>query len=263
MDEIERNEPLADALFGGGTLLGVWAHPDDETYLSAGLMARAADAGSRVVTAFATRGEHGTDDPEAWPPAVLARRRAVELRRALGVLGAEAPTFLGHLDGACSVVDPAVGVAQVEALIDEVEPDVIVTFGRDGITGHDDHRAVSAWTIAAWQAVRRRRLRAPHLLVTALTPRFVRRNRRLHDDIGFFGPAGPLVTDEADLALRVALGEDELDRKVAALAAHASQTRALVDRMGAAAYRRWWAEECFRRPDLIELAMANGTEVAA
>ena len=28
-----------------GTILGVWAHPDDETYLSAGLMADAVDHG--------------------------------------------------------------------------------------------------------------------------------------------------------------------------------------------------------------------------
>ncbi len=49
----------------GRTLLGVWAHPDDEAYLSAGLMATAADAGARVVVATATRGEIGTDDPQA------------------------------------------------------------------------------------------------------------------------------------------------------------------------------------------------------
>ena len=29
-------------------------------------------------------------------------------------------------------------------------PDAIVTFGPDGITGHPDHRAVSQWTTAAW-----------------------------------------------------------------------------------------------------------------
>ncbi|HXV94036.1 MAG TPA: PIG-L family deacetylase, partial [Pseudonocardia sp.] len=47
-----------------GTILGVWAHPDDETFLTAGLMALAREAGNRVVCATATRGERGTDDPE-------------------------------------------------------------------------------------------------------------------------------------------------------------------------------------------------------
>jgi LmbE family N-acetylglucosaminyl deacetylase len=56
-----------------GTLLGVWAlHPDDEAYLSAGLMASARDAGQRVGVATATWGERGTDDSERWPPARLA-----------------------------------------------------------------------------------------------------------------------------------------------------------------------------------------------
>lgn len=38
-----------------GTILGVWAHPDDETYLSAGLMASAVRSGCRVVCVTATR----------------------------------------------------------------------------------------------------------------------------------------------------------------------------------------------------------------
>jgi LmbE family N-acetylglucosaminyl deacetylase len=49
------------------TLLAVWAHPDDEAYLSAGLAASAVDEGWRVVVATATRGEIGTDDPEGCP----------------------------------------------------------------------------------------------------------------------------------------------------------------------------------------------------
>jgi len=45
-----------------GTVLGVWAHPDDETYLSAGLMARSVEQGARVVCVTATRGEEGSWD---------------------------------------------------------------------------------------------------------------------------------------------------------------------------------------------------------
>ncbi len=52
-----------------GTVLGVCAHPDDEAYLSGGLMALARSAGSRVVCVTATRGEQGTTDPRTWPPA--------------------------------------------------------------------------------------------------------------------------------------------------------------------------------------------------
>ena len=47
-----------------GTLLGIWAHPDDEAYLSAGLMFRAREAGHRVVVATATRGELNAGEVE-------------------------------------------------------------------------------------------------------------------------------------------------------------------------------------------------------
>ena len=59
-----------------GTVLGIWAHPDDEAYLSGGLMSIAArDHGNRVACVTATRGELGTADPEpgrlrGWRPRV-------------------------------------------------------------------------------------------------------------------------------------------------------------------------------------------------
>jgi hypothetical protein len=57
---------------GLGTVLGIWAHPDDEAFLSAGLMAAARDVGQRVVCVTATLGEHGTATGNAgqrrgWP----------------------------------------------------------------------------------------------------------------------------------------------------------------------------------------------------
>lgn len=42
-----------------GTVMTVWAHPDDETYLSGALCAMLRDAGQRVVCVTATRGEAG------------------------------------------------------------------------------------------------------------------------------------------------------------------------------------------------------------
>ena len=75
---------MADEL---GTILGVWAHPDDETYLMAGLMVRAVRNGSRVVCVTATRGEGGSLDEEKWPSATMGKVREKELLRSLAVLG--------------------------------------------------------------------------------------------------------------------------------------------------------------------------------
>jgi LmbE family N-acetylglucosaminyl deacetylase len=135
-----------------GTVLGVWAHPDDEAYLSAGLMAAARDAGQRVVVATATYGEQGTPDPQRWPAQRLAALRRYELAASLAVVAVHEHRWLGYTDGGCAAVEPQAGASVVGRLIDEVRPDTIVTFGPDGMTGHPDHQTISAWVSQAWQA---------------------------------------------------------------------------------------------------------------
>ena len=71
------------------TMLSIWAHPDDETFLAAGIMAAAVDRGDRVVCVSATAGERGTPDPEAWPPARLGALRRREAAAAMAVLGVD------------------------------------------------------------------------------------------------------------------------------------------------------------------------------
>jgi LmbE family N-acetylglucosaminyl deacetylase len=82
-----------------GTIVGIWAHPDDEAYLSGGLMAMARDNGQRVVCVTATRGELGTPDPVAWPPDRLAAERTRELARCLAVLGVHEHHWLDYATG--------------------------------------------------------------------------------------------------------------------------------------------------------------------
>ena len=70
-----------------GTILGVWAHPDDEAYLSAGLMADAVRRGNRVVCVTATRGEAGSQDPDRWRSEEMPRSRERALAACLRTLG--------------------------------------------------------------------------------------------------------------------------------------------------------------------------------
>ena len=103
-----------------GTILGIWAHPDDEAYLSGGLMAMARNHGSRVVCVTATRGELGTPDPVAWAPVRLAAERTGELARGLEILGVTEHHWLGYADGACADVPAAEAVERLRDLIEEV-----------------------------------------------------------------------------------------------------------------------------------------------
>jgi LmbE family N-acetylglucosaminyl deacetylase len=224
-----------------GTVLAVWAHPDDEAYLAGGLMALAADAGCRVVCVTATRGEHGTADRLRWPPARLAAVRERELAASLAALGVKEHHWLGIEDGSCAAASPIGPVATIARLIREVGADTVVTFGPDGMTGHSDHRAVSRWTTQAW-AVSGARGRLLHATSTAT---FARRFRSVHERFAVFDPGLPGVSPEADLALHLSLGGELLDRKVAALRAQASQTAGLITAMGEDLFREWCAEESF------------------
>ena len=127
---------------GLGTILSIWAHPDDETYLAGGVMAAAAAQGQRVVCVSASAGEHGTDDPATWPPDRLGQVRRWEAAAAMAVLGVDEHHHLGLPDGALAEHDRD-GRARVGQLIDEVRPDTILTFGPDGRTFHPDHIAVA------------------------------------------------------------------------------------------------------------------------
>ena len=69
-----------------GTILGVWAHPDDEAYLSAALMAAARRNDQRVYVVTATKGEAGTWDEERWPTPKMGEIRDAELMRCLSRL---------------------------------------------------------------------------------------------------------------------------------------------------------------------------------
>jgi LmbE family N-acetylglucosaminyl deacetylase len=222
------------------TLLGVWAHPDDEAYLSSGLMARVRQLGGRVAVVTATRGEHGTDDPRRWPPEELAAVRELELKASLAEVGVHEHHWLAYRDGELGGVPLAQGAGDLVPLVDELRPDVIVTFGADGMTGHDDHRAVSAWATEAW----RRTGRHGELWYATVTPEFHREWGELNEQVGLWTDTPP-VTPRAELAAMVRLSGSLLDRKHRALRAHASQTRVLEDVVGAARYREWWSTETF------------------
>ena len=224
-----------------GTVLSVWAHPDDETYLAGGLMAAARANGQRVVCVAATAGEHGTDDVVAWPPSRLATVRRAEAAAAMAVLGVTEHHILGLTDGSLSVDDEA-AIASIEQLIDEVQPDTIITFGPTGATFHPDHIAVHHWVTAAWE----RRGSGARLLYAASTADNLRRFRRLFEEWGVYmtdeRPVG--VPDDA-VAVHLHLDRAALDRKVAALQAMPTQTAGVMASTDPAEFEGLLEQETF------------------
>jgi LmbE family N-acetylglucosaminyl deacetylase len=229
------------------TMLGVWAHPDDESYLSSVLMSRIVTVGGRVVLATATRGERGG----SGDPAELAVVRERELRSAMSSLCVRDLRFLGYEDGECPGVNPFEATASIIALIDDVRPDIVVTFGPDGITGHPDHVAISKWTTAAAIATGHEKL-----LYATMTEDFVSSREALHTELGVWMEGEPCSVPDDDIALHVAPTARERELKRRALRAHASQVSPLIELIGDDAFDGWWVDEFFRRPTLDEWADA-------
>ena len=230
-----------------GTILGVWAHPDDESYLCAGLMARAVRAGARVVCVTATRGELGSPDEERWPSgAPLAVVRTAEMEAALAVLGITEHHWLDYPDGGCAGVDQDEAVRRVAAIMAEVDPDTVLTFGPDGMTGHDDHKAACRWATAAFDQVAKP---GAVLGYATNTPDWNARFVPALDELNVYMGVQPPEHDAADLLVLEDLTGDLLETKLRALKAMTSQVQPLIDAVGEETYRAAMAQEAFRRRD--------------
>lgn len=226
-----------------GTILGVWAHPDDETYLSAALMAAAVRNGQRMVCVTATRGEKGSWDEERWPSATMGQVRQAELERCLEILGVTEHRWLGYLDAECADVSLDEGIARAVSLIDEVAPDTVLTFGPDGMTDHPDHKAVSAWTTAAFGRAAKPGAR---LMYATQTPEWAERFVPILNRFNVFAPGTPPVTARAELAIDLTIPADLLDLKMRAIEAHASQVDGMLSVYGPDLFREANAGEYFR-----------------
>ncbi len=230
-----------------GTILGVWAHPDDETYLSGGLMAAAIRAGNRVVCVTATKGEGGSMDEQRWPSETLAEVREEELIDALGVLGVSEHRWLGFADGGCDQVPLEEGVAVVGALLEEFRPDSVLTFGPEGMTGHPDHKVVHAWAKTALQ----RTSPKADLYCATNTPEWAAEVLPLSVGLDiFFEPDTPPVTPRSELSFEYVIPSDILELKWQALLAQRSQTERLIEALGADVLKSFNATEPFVRLEI-------------
>ncbi len=133
-------------------LLGVFAHPDDESRIVGGTLAKYASEGVTISLVVATRGEAGEcGEPPLCTPEELPRVREAELREACAILGVQDLTILDHRDGTLAAVDRAELIGQIVEAIRRVRPHVLLTFGPEGRTLHPDHIAIHEAATAAFE----------------------------------------------------------------------------------------------------------------
>ena len=236
-------------------LLLVHAHPDDETLTTGGTLARyAADADTAVTLVTCTLGEQG----EVIPPELgllaadaadqLGGYRIGELAAACAALGVTDHRFLGGTgrwrDSGMVLAGHAVRAAaperlhpralaahdaladQVDALTDvleQVRPQVVVTYGPDGGYGHPDHVRAHDITAAAVRRVPEvARLYATVASSSSLAAGLAALRGAPGLPFRLPGPDELPTVPDAEVAVRLDVSARRAAR-LAALAAHATQ----------------------------------------
>ena len=144
----------------------VFAHPDDEGFGFGGTLAMLARRGHRVTMICATSGDVGEiSDPALATPETLAEVRRQEMRQAMSVTGIEDVRFLLYRDSGMDgtpdnrhpdslyQAPPETVVARITAILEERQPDVVITHDPTGGYGHPDHVTVSRRATAAVSSI--------------------------------------------------------------------------------------------------------------
>jgi len=126
------------------------AHPDDESFLVAGICCKYGEQGVRLALVTATLGEAGkTGDPPVCNQEDLPKVREAELTTASELLNITQVHRLGHRDQQLAQVSPETVRRQLVQLIRLHRPQIVVTFDPNGANLHSDHIAISRFTMDA------------------------------------------------------------------------------------------------------------------
>jgi N-acetyl-1-D-myo-inositol-2-amino-2-deoxy-alpha-D-glucopyranoside deacetylase len=224
--------------------LFVHAHPDDETINNGATMAQLVEDGVAVTLITCTRGEEG----EVLVPELshiashaedkLGQHRIVELANAMKELGVKDHRFLGEyrdsgMMGAPQNENPACfwkcdveeAAKKLAAIIDEIKPQVMVTYDEFGGYGHPDHIqthrvAMRASEISNWQIQKI----FWNIMPKSVVAQGMEAMKAQGSD--FFGAESvddlPFVKDDSFVSA-VIHAPNQVDKKMAAMKAHATQ----------------------------------------
>jgi LmbE family N-acetylglucosaminyl deacetylase len=207
----------------------VFAHPDDDTFGVGGSLALHAQDELELTVILATSGEAGRiADASLATRDVLGMVREAEDLASWRALGLEPDVrFLRHPDGGLGQLPRQGLVEQLRSIFEELAPEVVVTFGPDGITGHPDHVAIGA---AATDAFDTATADGPgafllHVAIAARDLDLLNQGLRVRglQPIDSTQPFMPRPVPDEEIGVRVDCS-GVLDRKLEALRAHKTQS---------------------------------------
>jgi LmbE family N-acetylglucosaminyl deacetylase len=113
----------------------VFAHPDDESFGPGGTIAKYSQE-HEVYILCCTDGDHQEKG--------LKDVRSKELLASSQILGVKQVFFLGFTDGELSNNKYSELASKIQAILDEIQPETVITFNSNGVSGHIDHMAVTS-----------------------------------------------------------------------------------------------------------------------
>ena len=152
-------------------LLAIFAHPDDESFRAGGMLAILADNDVCVQVLSLTRGQAGScGDPPVCSQEELPQIREAELKCACNTLGIQPPIIWDYEDGKLSEANENKMIQRITDLIVKLQPEVLLTWPPDGLSGHLDHVMVSRWATKAFEKTRHHHMHGPHTLYYMAVP---------------------------------------------------------------------------------------------
>lgn len=135
--------------------LAIVAHPDDESYLMAGSAMLFAQKQQSFGLICATKGEKGSSKlGRPVTEAEVGQIREQELREAGRIFKSDIIEVLEYPDGGLYQVDFDGLVQDLVSRINQYRPEIIITFGPEGISGHKDHQTIGRAALAAAKLAR-------------------------------------------------------------------------------------------------------------
>jgi len=216
----------------------VHAHPDDESIETGATMAKYAAEGAHVTLVTCTLGELGEIIPPELAhltPDELGEHRIGELDRAMAALGVTDHRFLGgpgrwrdsgmmglpdNDDPRCFWrADVETAANELVKVIEDTNPDVIVTYDANGFYGHPDHIQAHRVTMRAHE------LAAPNatLYATAMPRSVLKERLELPANSPFIRSDDLTASVPDDQVTTTVEAGAYLDAKLAAMRAHATQ----------------------------------------
>jgi LmbE family N-acetylglucosaminyl deacetylase len=136
-------------------LLYIFPHPDDESFGPGPLIARQRRQGHEVYLLTLTKGEATTQrEKYGYSKAKMGEVRHAEMQQVARTLDLSGMTVLDFPDGRLDALDPLRLEEVIAAHLQEVEPDVVVTYAVHGISGHPDHLVTHAVVKRVYCALR-------------------------------------------------------------------------------------------------------------